>query len=102
MFIRDSSGVVHGFGGDFGCHFWRKRMRETIYEWMKNLAVLDLFFTAVMNFLPDGKYNKYIRHFLGLLLILLLITPILQMCIRDRYRGYKEKNCRFEDVITVL
>ncbi len=54
-------------------------MRETIYEWMKNLAVFYLFFTAVMNFLPDGKYNKYIRHFLGLLLILLLITPILQI-----------------------
>ena len=54
-------------------------MRETIYEWMKNLAVFYLFFTAVINFLPDGKYNKYIRHFLGLLLILLLITPILQI-----------------------
>ncbi|MFR1114317.1 MAG: stage III sporulation protein AF [Blautia sp.] len=54
-------------------------MRETIYEWMKNLAVFYLFFTAVMNFLPDGAYGKYIRHFLGLLLILLLATPILQI-----------------------
>ncbi len=53
-------------------------MRETIYEWMKNLAVFYLFFTAVMNFLPDGKYNRYVRHFLGLLLIMLLITPILR------------------------
>lgn len=53
-------------------------MRETIYEWMKNLAVFYLFFTAVMNFLPDGKYDRYVRHFLGLLLILLLITPILR------------------------
>ncbi len=54
-------------------------MRETIYEWMKNLAVFYLFFTAVMNFLPDGAYGKYIRHFLGLLLILLLATPILRI-----------------------
>lgn len=54
-------------------------MRETVYEWMKNLAVFYLFFTAVMNFLPDSKYNKYIRHFLGLLLILLLLTPVLRL-----------------------
>ena len=53
-------------------------MRETIYEWMKNLAVFYLFFTAVMNFLPDGRYHRYVRHFLGLLLILLLITPALR------------------------
>ena len=53
-------------------------MRETIYEWMKNLAVFYLFFTAVMNFLPDVRYHRYVRHFLGLLLILLLITPALR------------------------
>ncbi len=54
-------------------------MRESIYEWMKNLAVFYLFFTAVMNFLPDGKYDRYVRHFLGLVLLLLLITPILRI-----------------------
>ena len=72
-------GSVYGDHCDSGCHLRGKRMRESIYEWMKNLAVFYLFFTAVMNFLPDGKYDRYVRHFLGLVLLLLLITPILRI-----------------------
>ena len=53
-------------------------MRETIYEWMKNLAVFYLFFTAVMNFLPDNSYKKYVQFYMGLLLILVILSPVFQ------------------------
>lgn len=54
-------------------------MREEIYSWMKNLAVFYIVLTAVMNLVPNEKYAGYIRYFTGLLLILLLCSPIFQL-----------------------
>lgn len=54
-------------------------MSDAIYEWMKNLAVFYIFLTAVMNLLPDSRYGEYIKFFMGLLLILLVLTPLLQI-----------------------
>ena len=33
-------------------------------------------FTAVLNLIPDQKYEKYVRFFMGLLLIFMMSTPI--------------------------
>lgn len=54
-------------------------MSGAIYEWMKNLAVFYIFLTAVMNLLPDRRYGEYIKFFMGLLLILLVLAPLLQL-----------------------
>ena len=51
-------------------------MREDIYQWMKSLAVFYLFFTAVLQLVPDRKYERYVRSFMGLLLIYMLCTPV--------------------------
>lgn len=51
-------------------------MREEIYQWMKNLAVFYILFTAVLHLVPDSKYEKYVRFFMGLLLIVMLCTPV--------------------------
>ena len=32
-------------------------MREDIYQWMKSLAVFYLFFTAVLQLVPDRNMN---------------------------------------------
>lgn len=45
-------------------------MKEELYLWIRNLAVFYIFFTAVLNLIPDQKYEKYVRFFMGLLLIL--------------------------------
>ena len=50
-----------------------------IYEWMKNLAVFYIFLTVVTHLVPDGRYEEYIRFFIGLLLILLLLSPLLEL-----------------------
>ena len=44
-------------------------MTEMIYGWMKNLAFFFIFMTAVLNCLPDNRYRKYVRFFLGMLVI---------------------------------
>ncbi|MCI5700426.1 MAG: stage III sporulation protein AF [Lachnospiraceae bacterium] len=52
---------------------------ELIYEWMRNLVFYSLLVSVVMNVLPDSEYQKYIRFFLGMLLIIVVITPVLQI-----------------------
>ena len=51
-------------------------MKEELYLWIRNLAVFYIFFTAVLNLVPDQKYEKYVRFFMGLLLIFMMSTPI--------------------------
>ncbi len=52
-------------------------MKEELYLWIRNLAVFYVFFTAVLNLIPDQKYEKYVRFFMGLLLIFIMSIPML-------------------------
>lgn len=51
-------------------------MRMEIYRWMKNLAFFHILTTAVLHILPDKRYEQYLRLFMGLLLVLLICTPM--------------------------
>ncbi|MEQ2369655.1 stage III sporulation protein AF [Blautia sp. CLA-JM-H16] len=51
-------------------------MRMELYQWMKNLAFFHVLGTAILHILPDKRYEQYIRLFLGLLLVLLIISPV--------------------------
>lgn len=51
-------------------------MKEEVYQWMKNLAVFYIFFTALLHLIPDKKYEKYVRLFMGFLLIFMMCTPV--------------------------
>ena len=51
-------------------------MKEELYEWMKNLAVFYILLTAVLHLVPEHKYEKYVRFFMGLLLIFMMSTPV--------------------------
>ena len=51
-------------------------MKKELYLWIRNLAVFYIFFTAVLNLVPDKKYEKYVRFFMGLLLIFMMSTPV--------------------------
>lgn len=54
-------------------------MTEILYGWMKNLACYFILLSAVMHLLPDNSYKKYIQYYMGLLLILLLLSPLFQV-----------------------
>ena len=47
-------------------------------EWVQNLVVFLIFMTMVEQLIPDTKYRKYIRLTMGLVLILVLLTPLLK------------------------
>lgn len=51
-------------------------MRRELYQWMKSLAFFHVLITALLHILPNKRYEQYIRLFMGLLLVLLICTPI--------------------------
>lgn len=51
-------------------------MKEEIYSWIRNLAVFYILLTTVLHLVPDKKYERYVRVFMGLLLIFMLCTPV--------------------------
>lgn len=54
-------------------------MTGEIYGWMRGLAFFFIFMTAVLNCLPDQKYRRYVRFFLGMLLLVLMARPLLSL-----------------------
>ena len=51
-------------------------MRNSIYEWMKNLTLFYVLFQASMQLVQDKTYEKYVRFYMGLLMILLMLSPV--------------------------
>ena len=51
-------------------------MKTEIYQWVRTLAAFYILSAAVLQLMPDKKYERYIRSFMGLLLVYILCTPI--------------------------
>ncbi len=58
---------------------------SVIYEWVKNIIVFYIIMTAVMHLLPKSNYQKYVRFFCGLLLIVMVLTPVLEILFHPDY-----------------
>ena len=54
-------------------------MFEYLYQWMENLAFYMVMITAVMHIIPDKGYQRYLRFFTGLVLIIMLAVPIVKL-----------------------
>ena len=54
-------------------------MLEQLYGWIRNIAVYLVVMTGVMHIVPGKEYRKYIRFFSGLILIILLASPLLKL-----------------------
>ena len=76
-------------------------MIEAIYTWMKNIVFFLVIITAVLEVLPGTAYQKYIRFFTGLVLLMLLLTPVLSLSgagevFMELYHGYEHEQYRRE------
>lgn len=49
---------------------------EGIYRWVQNITYYMIFITAAANLLADSKYEKYLRFFGGIVLVLLVVQPL--------------------------
>lgn len=54
-------------------------MFDFLYKWIQNLTFYLVIVTAVMQILPGKEYKKYIQFFSGLVMILLILTPVLKL-----------------------
>ena len=54
-------------------------MFRQLYGWIQNIAVYLIVVSAVMHAVPGKEYEKYIRFFSGLILILLLFMPLMNL-----------------------
>lgn len=52
---------------------------EAAGGFVKNIAVYIILISVVLHCLPDTKYKKYVKMFSGMLLIILLLTPIFRL-----------------------
>lgn len=52
---------------------------KVLYQWVENLAFYMVLVTAVLRILPGKEYEKYVRVFLGILLILFLMLPLMKL-----------------------
>lgn len=72
-------------------------MKE-LYQWLQDLAVYLILVSAILQALPQESYQKYIRFFFGLVLIILLMTPLLRLTdMEDSFRSrVQEQNMEQE------
>lgn len=47
-----------------------------LYGWMKSLIFYLLFATIITHMAPSDQYKRYIRYFIGLVVIVLLASPL--------------------------
>lgn len=75
-------------------------MIEYLYEWLQNLSFYLILVTAVMYVIPANGYRKYIRFFTGLVLILMILTPVFELfgtehTVTEYFEGYDfERNMK--------
>ena len=67
-----------------------------IYEWMENIAFYLVILVAVMQMIPQNSYQKYIRFFAGMILILMLAGPILKLFGMTTFHSMEYQNAMRE------
>ncbi|MCI9525635.1 MAG: stage III sporulation protein AF [Lachnospiraceae bacterium] len=50
-----------------------------VFTWVKNLVCFYLLLTVVLHLLPRQSYRKYVRFFSGMLLTILVVSPVLSL-----------------------
>ena len=66
-------------------------MFEYVYQWIETIAFYLVILTIVIQLIPNNSYKQYIRFFIGLILILMLVEPVWSIF------GMKESFQKFYD-----
>ena len=59
-------------------------MKETIFGWIQDIAFYTLLMEVVLHVLPEQEQKKYLQFFMGIVLIILVISPALSAAGLDR------------------
>ena len=58
-------------------------MLEKIYAWIENLAFYMVIMVVVMQSIPGESYKKYVRFFVGIVFIMMVLAPVLKIMDMD-------------------
>ena len=75
---------------------------EGLYDWVRNIACYLIFMTVLANVLPSGKYEKYMRLFAGMVLLLLVLKPLTGGLRIEERIAYYYKNISFAQEVETL
>lgn len=56
---------------------------DYILSWIKNIVYFFIFTTIIYNVLPNGSYKKYIKLFVGIVMIIFIMYPLGKMANLD-------------------
>ncbi len=59
-------------------------MTKILYTWIRDIAFYTLLMTVVLHVLPEKGQRKYLQFFMGVVLIILVISPALSFAKLDR------------------
>ncbi len=45
-------------------------------QWVKNIAIFYVMATLLQNLIPNNKYKRYVKLFLGIVMVILLVRPL--------------------------
>ena len=68
-------------------------LMEHIYQWIKGIIFFLIFITIISNLLGKSDFKKYIGIITGMILILLVITPLLKLFrLDDKFNFFYDAN----------
>lgn len=66
-------------------------MLSGFYQWVKNIAAYLIFMSLMLKLLPNGKYGKYMKYFMGMVLVLIVLAPAGKLFRLEEVFGQFEK-----------
>jgi stage III sporulation protein AF len=63
-------------------------MEIEIYNWIKNIVIYMIINTIIMNLLGDKSYKKYVSIVSGMILVLIVISPLVKLLKLDENLDY--------------
>lgn len=68
-------------------------MEQEIYSWIKNIIIYMIINTIIMNLLGNKSYKKYVSVVSGMILVLIVISPVMKlMKINENLDYYLQSN----------
>ena len=61
---------------------------EEVYSWIKNIVIYMILNTVIMNLLGNKSYKKYVSIVSGMILVLIVISPIMKLMKLDENLDY--------------
>jgi stage III sporulation protein AF len=59
-----------------------------IYEWVRNIVIYLILNTIIMNLLGNSSYKKYVSIVSGMILLLIVVSPLLKLLNMDEILDY--------------